>query len=512
MKKLSLWLLVAIVVLGFAVPTAFAQDVAGIIVASDGTGTDVDIATMEEEDTHWFSVQIENSTAAIVTVNSVDIVLTWETEDITVLEVEKDNTAFSASTFSWSIDPVGLAGLYTVTISMADVTGIALADGSLIPTSLIAAWVRIDPSAMHVDTLYDIGLYTETFDSVTGDKYKRNDTAQIYCDTDKGDNSFGGPTAAPVTAFDVLMVVQQSSGVADYVGTSQLKSDVMDVDADGEITAEDVYYTLEKAADDTYVYPADSAGHHPAPPANSAKANPAFMRTIQGNPSAKCVFRLTPLEFISPDHYRTFLVAEGVPQKPVGIDVDFNKTPNLEVEILPTEYLSAAEEKTAVKPATARLVFAQMSPLEDSGVIAEINLTTENGRLPEFSIQYVYINEGRPTEPGEPKNLVRWERQAIMTPVTKLFQNYPNPFNPETWIPYQLSVPSAVAIRIFSAGGRMVRQIHLGIREPGFYVSKSQAAYWDGRNASGETVASGVYFYNIQAGDAVSTRKMVVVR
>jgi hypothetical protein len=49
----------------------------------------------------------------------------------------------------------------------------------------------------------------------------------------------------------------------------------------------------------------------------------------------------------------------------------------------------------------------------------------------------------------------------------------------------------------------------MGHKDAGVYVSRSQAAYWDGRNESGEEVASGVYFYNITAGDFSATRKMI---
>ena len=78
-----------------------------------------------------------------------------------------------------------------------------------------------------------------------------------------------------------------------------------------------------------------------------------------------------------------------------------------------------------------------------------------------------------------------------------LLQNYPNPFNPETWIPYQLSEDSAVSISIYDTTGKLVRTLSLGFQSAGFYSSRSRAAYWDGRNALGERVASGVYFYQL---------------
>ena len=78
-----------------------------------------------------------------------------------------------------------------------------------------------------------------------------------------------------------------------------------------------------------------------------------------------------------------------------------------------------------------------------------------------------------------------------------LLQNYPNPFNPETWIPYQLSEDTPVSIAIYDTTGRLVRTLSLGFQSAGFYNSRSRAAYWDGRNAVGERVASGIYFYQL---------------
>ena len=93
---------------------------------------------------------------------------------------------------------------------------------------------------------------------------------------------------------------------------------------------------------------------------------------------------------------------------------------------------------------------------------------------------------------------------------TVLLANYPNPFNPETWIPYQLSEAAEVTVTIHSSDGKLVRTLELGQMPAGAYADKDRAAYWDGRNAQGEPVASGVYFYTLTAGDFSATRKMVI--
>ena len=93
-----------------------------------------------------------------------------------------------------------------------------------------------------------------------------------------------------------------------------------------------------------------------------------------------------------------------------------------------------------------------------------------------------------------------------------LLQNYPNPFNPETWIPYQLSEDSLVSVSIYDTTGQLVRTLSLGFQSAGFYNSQGRAAYWDGRNALGERVASGIYFYRLMTPSFQQTRRLVIVK
>ena len=95
---------------------------------------------------------------------------------------------------------------------------------------------------------------------------------------------------------------------------------------------------------------------------------------------------------------------------------------------------------------------------------------------------------------------------------TQLLQNYPNPFNPETWIPYHLTHDAAVQLTIYDTKGELVRQFDLGHQLAGYYTDRTKAAYWNGRNQFGETVGSGLYFYQLQAGDYSQTRKLVILK
>ena len=132
---------------------------------------------------------------------------------------------------------------------------------------------------------------------------------------------------------------------------------------------------------------------------------------------------------------------------------------------------------------------------------------TDSGGLSSSKSVTFTVTQPRSVDP-DGKSLGTWGRLRR----TVLHQNYPNPFNPETWIPYQLAQDADVTIAIYDSAGHVVRMLDLGHGPAGFYIDKSKAAYWDGRNEVGEQVSSGLYFYTIQAGEFTATKKMVVAR
>ncbi len=101
---------------------------------------------------------------------------------------------------------------------------------------------------------------------------------------------------------------------------------------------------------------------------------------------------------------------------------------------------------------------------------------------------------------------------VVLPEETTLSANYPNPFNPETWIPYQLANPSDVKITIYDGRGRVVRRLDFGHQPAGYYTRRSHAAYWDGKNNMGESVSSGIYFYQFEADNISLLRKMVILK
>jgi len=89
----------------------------------------------------------------------------------------------------------------------------------------------------------------------------------------------------------------------------------------------------------------------------------------------------------------------------------------------------------------------------------------------------------------------------------KLFSNYPNPFNPTTTITYEIPRASKVILTIYNTLGQKIKTL----------VNKQQTAgryelVWDGRNETEQEVASGIYLYQLKAGDFVETKKMILMR
>jgi len=89
-----------------------------------------------------------------------------------------------------------------------------------------------------------------------------------------------------------------------------------------------------------------------------------------------------------------------------------------------------------------------------------------------------------------------------------LAQNYPNPFNPTTTIEFTLREGGHVTLRVYNVAGQLVATLVDGVRAPGI----THRVEWDGHNAAGQSVASGVYFYRLQTEGFTKTKKMVLLK
>ena len=155
------------------------------------------------------------------------------------------------------------------------------------------------------------------------------------------------------------------------------------------------------------------------------------------------------------------------------------------------------------------IAFASARPIEGSGALVEVTFETSRQvsepTRGEIRASHLRLNGSRIE--------TRFAYSFAIRPFqNRLMANYPNPFNPETWIPFELKEDADVTIRVYGLDGRAIRTLNLGGLTTGEYVGREDAAYWDGKNAQGESVASGVYVYELTAGEYHAMRRMVIMK
>jgi flagellar hook assembly protein FlgD len=103
------------------------------------------------------------------------------------------------------------------------------------------------------------------------------------------------------------------------------------------------------------------------------------------------------------------------------------------------------------------------------------------------------------------------DRDNVLPTTFSLGQNYPNPFNPATSIQYSVvsdqSPPHHVTLKIYNLLGQEVKVLVHEVQKPGYYT-----VIWEGRDNTGHEVGSGIYFYRLQVGDFIRSKKMVLLR
>jgi len=179
------------------------------------------------------------------------------------------------------------------------------------------------------------------------------------------------------------------------------------------------------------------------------------------------------------------------------------------VKVLTSEILSGYYWQSNIKrEGEVRIAFAGTSNRSGHGTLFYVEfeaLQNNTSKTSPLVLDFVQLSEL--------SNITRANGSIAILPSSSiLLQSYPNPFNPVTWIPYLLATPSDVTIRIYSKTGQLVHTLSLGYRSAGIYTTPNRAAYWNGKDEHGEAVASGVYFYSLQAGKFTATRKMVIVK
>ena len=126
-------------------------------------------------------------------------------------------------------------------------------------------------------------------------------------------------------------------------------------------------------------------------------------------------------------------------------------------------------------------------------------LRSDSGR------DYILEGSGEFTVPSAEK--FKLELKEVLPVIYSLHQNFPNPFNPITTLRYDLPSDVFVTLTIFDMLGREVAQLINTAQKAGFKSIK-----WDATDSMGRPVSAGVYLYQIQAGEFVQTKKMVLLK
>jgi len=141
-----------------------------------------------------------------------------------------------------------------------------------------------------------------------------------------------------------------------------------------------------------------------------------------------------------------------------------------------------------------------------SETLSYADITVVEGETYTYGVSTVYINGvSMPTyatpEPSSDTD------ETVVSTKSRLLGNYPNPFNPVTTISFELSTAGNVRIEIFNIRGQKIRTI-----TDKNYSEGSHKALWNGDDDTGRSVASGIYFYQMQTDSIVSSKKMVLMK
>jgi hypothetical protein len=149
---------------------------------------------------------------------------------------------------------------------------------------------------------------------------------------------------------------------------------------------------------------------------------------------------------------------------------------------------------------------SQNSPLVEFGlgsatIVDELTVTWPSG----FRTETLNVAVDQVVAISEP---ISTEVSQSLPQQFALYKNFPNPFNPLTTIKYELPRASKVVLQIFDLKGQLVKTL---VRQPRLPAGQYEIS-WNGVNEQGAPMATGVYFYRLQADGFTDTRRMVLVK
>lgn len=281
-----------------------------------------------------------------------------------------------------------------------------------------------------------------------------------------------------VTAFDAAQILRHTVGMLALTGEDSVCADVS---GNGTLSALDASYVLQYVVGHIVQFPVEQ-------PSAKVVYAPRTMRIGEMGPLDDGRVSL-PILIDDMDGVVAGEVTMSVSEAIADVMV---RTSELTSEYLLTHH---------VQDGCIRVSFAGAVSRAGPGSVLELVFDgSDVGLLSSLSLERVLLNEGR-----IPVQIVG--REAEIPTAYGLSQNYPNPFNPATTIRYALPAEGRVTVCIYNTMGQRVRML----------VEREQAAgyhrvVWDGRDGTGQAVASGLYLCRMVAGEYSAVRKLALVR
>jgi len=352
-----------------------------------------------------------------------------------------------------------------------------------------------------------------------------------------------------ILPYDAALILQHVVGLKSFIPYEMIAADVS---GNGAITAYDASFILQYCvgliqkfpvmSDSTRFwtfvpvsFPISTSNWFTAPdslryePLNSNQMDQDFLGIIYGDPSGNwnpsgvlassskiatnsVTFSLGEATWIQDRIFTIPIeVTDGSELISAGITIEYDSDILKVLDVSTSELTDNYSIAHNVKGNKIKLGLAGIEALNGGGAIAKIKckvLKKTNDFTTPIVIADAVVNAGQVIVNIEESSLNL--HSAIPTEYA-LFQNYPNPFNPETTIKYQLPEPSEVTINIYNIEGQLVKSLVNQNQLAGYY-----SVIWDGKDAIGKKVASGVYIYQIRAKNSkescVQTKKMILVR
>ncbi len=142
---------------------------------------------------------------------------------------------------------------------------------------------------------------------------------------------------------------------------------------------------------------------------------------------------------------------------------------------------------------------------EQQTINSQIGLTTVDFVTPQ--VGFLADNGGNIYRTVTGGTVAVKERNSRLPHGYGLFPNFPNPFNPETVLKFTLPMQERVVLEIFTLTGQKMKTLLSEERIAGEHLVR-----WDGTNAQGEKMSSGIYFAVLKAGNQIRMQKMALIR